>query len=167
MSCFADYLDTYHGMCESHWKPIVSADLAALGSTSRAEPKSLVVLYRRLKTAAPNARVVVLGYPRLFPQTPTINNCSTGAPFTKFTTKAQNWLNDEATALDGVVQHAAVLAGVTYVDTYSALDGHELCQNTASTWVVRAVPSDQQESFHPNSDGQLAMEARLLTALAG
>ena len=158
MSCFSY---PHASSCEADWQATLNADLTALSSASGA--KSLLALYLKIKQLAPGARVVVVGYPRLFPAVPTENSCPTGAPVTKFSTYDQRWLNTGATRLDSVIKAAALKANVTFVDVYNSLNGHELCQSAAPVWLTRATPSDSQESFHPNSLGNAAI-ARVVKA---
>ena len=79
----------------------------------------LVVFYRTIHVLAPNARILVLGYPRFFP---------TSDPATEhFSSQESAWINDRIMLSDDVIHGAVSASGVAqYVDEYNALNGHEL-----------------------------------------
>ena len=112
--------------------------------------------YRKIKAAAPRAKIVVVGYPRLFPRYPgdAQLHCGWLAP------DEQLGLNYLASRLDGTLQAGAKAAGVQFVSTFGAFKGHELC--TGHSW-VHAVLGDGvhnvQYSAHPLLQGQEAMAA--------
>lgn len=118
------------------------AKLATLESTLTS------TVYPAVERAYPNARIVHVGYPRL---TPAPGEPVVGCP----------WLppDDQAAAgatidaLNQTVEEAAEAADVTYVDTSTALAGHELCSD--ASW-VRAIGEESQ--VHPTADGHVAME---------
>lgn len=118
----------------------------------------LVRLYDKIQQQAPNARVVVVGYPRMFPEHPT-----DGSSF--IDPADQRWMNDMARLLNNVTRQAAREAGVEFVDVYNALDGHEI--GTEDPWIndlsfeiENRKPFDMG-SFHPNDEGQKAIAKRV------
>jgi hypothetical protein len=60
---------------------------------------------------------------------------------------------------------AAAATGTTYVDTYAATIGHDMCQNSKVKDVEGLIPTSTAWAFHPNARGQAAMAARILAAL--
>lgn len=132
---------------------------------------ALVQAYEDISSHAPLATIIVMGYPRFFPQNPP-SSCYTGiGPFYFFSSQMA-WMNGEVQYLDTQIQAAvfsAQKAGVNirYVNAYDAFNGHELC--TASPDMNAAVPVNpldplkgvQVHSFHPNLAGneQLAQLA--------
>jgi lysophospholipase L1-like esterase/Flp pilus assembly pilin Flp len=127
---------------------------------------------REVSARAPLARVVVLGYPRFFPDQP--SDPFRLAGLTLLEPASQAWMNAETDHLNRVVAAAAADAGVEYVDVGRAFAGHEL--TTATPWingvdlrteqrdvlpglpVLRApVPVVDASSFHPTAAGQAAL----------
>ncbi len=147
--------------CQSHSKKTVDAAITALGSTDPATKGNLFSAYVALKTAAPAATLVVVGYPRPFPlDLPA--SCPTGLSGKVFTRGDMAWINTEIGRLNTAVAGAAVRAGlrVTYVDTTDAFAGHELC--TASPYLNPArtgTASVLQGNFQPTAAGQRALAA--------
>ncbi len=94
-------------------------------------------VYHDIETAAPSAQVIVVGYPRLFPADyanvgPSCRPVTVG-PNASFSRSEVTLLNAAADHLDRRLREAAGRAGVAYVSTLNALDGHELC--TGDPWV--------------------------------
>ncbi|NUP00869.1 MAG: SGNH/GDSL hydrolase family protein, partial [Nonomuraea sp.] len=121
---------------------------------------SLYKVLGELRARAPRARVIVLGYPRPFPASPTqvVDNLSVAD---------QLWLNGVTRKLNDTVGAVAAeydrgLAGlgapgsVEYVDAYEAFTGHEA--GTPQPYLNGlAVDVDaltvNARSFHPTGDG--------------
>ena len=139
--------------------------------------QSLSQLYEQIGALAPNAHIVVVGYPHLFGKfTGAQCRVGTAAGIEKFYVSKSDarWLNAEADSLNQTVSNAvetAVGAGVdvSFVNPTSAFAGHGLC-DTSTPWIngllfkATAAPipiTDKVESFHPNTDGQNALAALL------
>ncbi|MFZ0159802.1 MAG: GDSL-type esterase/lipase family protein [Kineosporiaceae bacterium] len=121
---------------------------------------SLRTTYTQLKAAAPTARIVIVGYPRLYTATANPALCSdlTGTKLTE--------LDGYARDLDAAAATAATAAGLEYVSMLNVLGGHELC--TASPW-VNAVAMDgaalNVRAGYPTATGQRAMASTLAAYL--
>jgi len=141
--------------CQAKFGKAVDRDLAEIASTNPKDKNTLLSLYRAIRLAAPHARVLVLGYPRLFPLSPPAR-CETGVPARFFEQFDMVWLNGVATSLDQAVREIAESVGFTYVDLYAAFSDHELC--TADPYLNRAIFFPKKSivnwSFHPNVNGQ-------------
>ncbi len=122
-------------------------------------PERLVSTYRAVQRAAPKARLVVVGYPRLFPSR---QGAVTGCPW--LSNSERRALNATADLLNFVIRLSAYRVGARYVDVSRTLAGHELC--TKDSWVfpigVGPVPSYWA---HPTLPGQQAIAARVAPAL--
>jgi lysophospholipase L1-like esterase len=105
--------------------------------------RTLPVAYRRVAAAAPQARVLVATYPRLF----TGHDCE---PLTFFTDAEIAALNATADLLGEVVLAAAAEAGVEGVDVRAAFAGHGVCAPAA---YVNGLILPVDESFHPTAVG--------------
>ena len=107
-------------------------------------PGSLAGLYADIRSHAPNARTVVVGYPRLF------NGIDCNL-LTWFSSAEMTRLNATADLLDAVTAAAASAAGFGFVDPRTAFTGHAVC--SWSPWINNLTwPIDA--SFHPNKAGQ-------------
>ena len=104
---------------------------------------SLDSTYAAIRTRAPHAHVVVLGYPHLFQ--------TQGLCHSALDDAARSAVNTATDALDGVIADHAARAGFDFVDVRTAFTGHEICSN--DTWLHNLTwPLD--ESFHPTAQGQ-------------
>ncbi|WP_040684545.1 SGNH/GDSL hydrolase family protein [Nocardiopsis halotolerans] len=132
--------------------------------------KILTEILGEIHDRAPDARILVLGYPRLFPEEPP------GMYYT-LTKSDQLWLNglaerfnelirDVVYEVDGGVYGARETGSVEYVNTFSALSGHEV--STERAW-LNGIVLDQlgeglrvdRASFHPTAEGQLSIAERV------
>ncbi|MEH0934901.1 SGNH/GDSL hydrolase family protein [Micromonospora psammae] len=104
-------------------------------------PGRLDATYSAIRSRAPNARLIVLGYPRLFET----NYCGLLA----MSTYKRTILNEAADLLATVTADRARAAGATFADTRSWFAGHGVC--AADPW-IRDV-SGVIEAYHPDADG--------------
>jgi lysophospholipase L1-like esterase len=132
---------------------VLQSDSACLSAVNTATAQAKSILPGRLANtfsaianAAPNARVVVMGYPELYD----LNN-SWFCP--GLSTTDRRALNNAADTLDGVIQTAAANAGDSYADVRSNFSGHELC-DFFNEWLHSVSVTDVTESYHPTADGQ-------------
>jgi len=107
-------------------------------------PAKLDATYAAIRSHAPNAQVVVLGYPRPF-----ANRTCSAAPGA--TLAEESGLNGLVDNLDAVIQARAAAAGFTYADPNSYWSGHDVCAATPYTnGYVVLIPTD---SYHPSRAG--------------
>ncbi|MFG1813914.1 SGNH/GDSL hydrolase family protein [Kribbella sp. NPDC049174] len=109
-------------------------------------PGRLNSLYGSIKSKAPSARVVVVGYPRLFNGT----DCNAG---TFFSPTEMTRLNQTADLLNSKVAASASAAGFSFVNPTSAFIGHAVCGSPE--W-INGLSNPVSESYHPNVSGQTA-----------
>jgi hypothetical protein len=124
-------------------------------------------LYEQIKSEpslAPDAQILVLGYPQFFP-TGQATSCRTGlvtgALGDKFQPSDMAWIDSVIKLVDSDIQASAFAAGLTYVDTSDAFAGHQLCQRdpdlndavVGPVLLAAGYPKGVQ-SFHPNVAGQ-------------
>ncbi len=122
------------------------------GLTTTVLPGLLDAVYASVAAAAPNAHVVVTGYPRLF--SPEYGGYLAGSPAELAA------LNALADTLDTVITDAADRAGFQYVDVRARFDGHGA--NAPEPWILGAF---DPQAFHPNADGYKAYTAAVNSAL--
>jgi poly(3-hydroxybutyrate) depolymerase len=125
----------------------------ALGRLAGAGKTSLRRLFAVIHRAAPKARVVVVGYPRLFPAAPPAT-CSAGVPGRRLSARTMRWLDATIDRLDRVLRRAARRARLDYVGPVRAFASHEWC--TADP-LLRA-------GFLPTSAGQTVLAALVAAA---
>ncbi|MDG4799677.1 SGNH/GDSL hydrolase family protein [Micromonospora sp. WMMD980] len=118
-------------------------------------PGRLDATYTAIRERAPNARLVVLGYPRLFET----GFCGLFA----MSSYKRTILNQAADVLNGVTAGRAGAAGATFVDARPYFTGHGVC--AADPW-IRDV-SGVIEAYHPNANGYRYGYLAALTAAIG
>lgn len=105
-------------------------------------PGKLASVYNGIKSKAPNAHVVVLGYPDFYDLS---KNCI-GISQTSRTA-----IDGGIDLLDSIIQTAATTAGFTYGEVRGAFSGHEICDS--NRWLHSVNIWDITESYHPTADG--------------
>lgn len=115
----------------------------------------LVETYRDMKNRAPNARIVIVGYPELFVEEPSdsIGNL--------LFAEDQVWMNEQAGALNDMLRSAAKEAGVEFIDPTEAFRGHGIGSDDPwindLTWGGPGISLVDPGSFHPNAQGHDAI----------
>ncbi|MGW3471765.1 SGNH/GDSL hydrolase family protein [Saccharopolyspora sp. NPDC000995] len=119
-------------------------------------PDKLDTTYANIREGAPNAKVVVLGYPRLNE----LGDC--GIPF--FSDAKRQRINDGADVLAEVISGRAEAAGFTFADTRDAFAGHGVC--SCDEW-INGPSNPLVESFHPDTDGHAKAYLPVLNEITG
>src|SRR3954451_9183106 len=118
-------------------------------------PAALSTLYASIRSRAPNAKVVVVGYPRVFMG----EDCNAA---TWFSPAEETRLNHTADLLDARLSAAASARGFSFVDPTSRFTGHAVCDSTE--W-LNGLSSPVSESYHPNRAGHASGYAPLVSTL--
>jgi len=114
---------------------------------------TLLAVHRR----APHARVVVLGYPRLFE----LGACTGRVP-----DAGRRALIDRGTdRLDDVLGRTATALGARFVDVRGAFAGHGVCAAPGQAWING--PDGGPGAYHPTATGYAAGYLPLLSAVTG
>jgi lysophospholipase L1-like esterase len=120
--------------------------------------QALSTTFAAIAEAAPNAKIFVLGYPSLFPETLPEGGCFSpyGTPNAyPFTNVDVPYLHTVEVALDAAVQTTAANAGLTYVPTFASSFGHTPCAGAAA--YVNGITATEAGVFpgslHPNAAG--------------
>jgi lysophospholipase L1-like esterase len=111
---------------------------------------------------APHAKVVMVGYPSLFPD----SGVGCTSPSVPFAAGDFAYLRDKTKSLNSMIAHRAKLGGAAYVDTYKATIGHDMCQPVGERWIESLAPETPAAPAHPNAQGEQAMAAAVNRALA-
>jgi lysophospholipase L1-like esterase len=115
--------------------------------------------YRRLREHYPQARVVVLGYPYLFPGDPArIGASDCDLILRRVSEKERDGLRKLQDEFTQRIYHAATRAGVEFVSPQAVWNGHEPCGDRGQ-YVNAINPLGPEGSFHPNRAGQRALAA--------
>jgi lysophospholipase L1-like esterase len=107
-------------------------------------PGALSSLYGSIRAAAPTAKVVVVGYPRIFMG----EDCNAA---TWFSPKEEARLNQMADLINSRTSAQASGAGFSFANPTNAFLGHAVCDNPE--W-LNGLSNPISESYHPNRDGQ-------------
>ncbi|MFF2326695.1 MULTISPECIES: SGNH/GDSL hydrolase family protein [unclassified Streptomyces] len=129
---------------------VLSGEATCLSSVSTAVsqmqnslPSRLGSLYGSIRSRAPQAHVVVLGYPRFYQLS---GSCIAG-----LTEKERAAINNASDVLNGVVAKQAANSGFTFSSVVDEFTGHELCSGDA--W-LNSVTIPIYNSYHPKAAGQ-------------
>ncbi len=132
------------------WGDITAAEQYMTGTL----PGALDKLYDAIRAKAPAARVVVVGYPRLFNE----SDCQSLA---RISPGEQADLNDAADLLNATIGARAAAHKFTFVNPTATFTGHAVCD--AVEW-VNGISDPVGESYHPNRAGQDQGYATLVRA---
>ncbi len=130
----------------------VSSDAACIQTVDTARtditttlPAKLDATYAAIKAKAPQAEVIVLGYPRLF------DTASAWCGIAGMTLAKRRALNSGADDLAAVIKARSEAAGFTFSDVRDEFAGRGICASGAYLNGLTVVPP--QNSFHPNRAG--------------
>ena len=123
----------------------VAAIQAGEAQISSSLPGDLSNVLGDIASDAPNARVIVLGYPDLY-------DLSKSSTCIGLSTTDRTDLNQAAGDLDAAIQTAASAHGDAFVDVRPAFAGHNICDS--SPWLHSVNILDVSESYHPTAAGQ-------------
>lgn len=130
--------------------------VAAIDATA---PKVAAVL-NGIHHAAPSARVLVVGYPDLLPNTG--HGCW---PLVPFAFGDVPYLRGIEIDLNQMLARTAAANDAVFVDTYHATIGHDACSSPSVKDVEGLIPASPAYPFHPNRRGQQVMADQVIAAL--
>ena len=136
---FADVLST----CAGGGGAACSAAIdRGLGAIRDALPAKLDAVYAQIARRAPAAKVIVLGYPRLF----------SGSACQPIAAALVSRLNRGATLLRDTIRRRVAAAGerFSFIDATGAFEGHGICGRRP--W-INGLVSPITDSYHPNRAG--------------
>ncbi|MYV46263.1 SGNH/GDSL hydrolase family protein [Streptomyces sp. SID2888] len=119
-------------------------------------PGRLDAVYSAIRSKAPSARVVVLGYPRFYKLGTTL---CLGLSETK-----RSAINGAADYMDAAIAKRAADHGFIFGDVRTTFTGHELCSGDA--WLHSVNWLNISESYHPTAAGQSGGYLPVLTNAA-
>lgn len=131
-----------------------------LAATIDAYAPELDAALQDVRAAAPEAEVLVVGYPALLPESgpgcwPTMAFAPGDVPY----------LRDSEKHLNAVLAEQAAANGATYVDLYAPSIGHDACASPLTRYVEPLVPLNLAAPVHPNARGMRAAARTVETYL--
>ena len=106
-------------------------------------PGQLATLYAAIRTRAPGAVVVVVGYPRIF-------NGEDCNALTWFSPSEESRLNASADLINATTAAQAAAAGFRFANPTAPFVGHAVCDSPE--W-INGLSYPISESYHPNRSG--------------
>jgi lysophospholipase L1-like esterase len=142
--------------CQDHYTAGGPDQLSGrIAATAPRVAAALAEIHRR----APDARVLVVGYPAILPE------AGVGCwPMLPLAWADVAWLRGKEKELDGMLASVAASGGATYVDTYAPSVGHDACELPGVRWVEPLAPVAAAAPVHPNAIGMQAMAALVVSA---
>lgn len=129
-------------------------------ATLRQTTTDLTALLRDVRTAAPSATVLLVGYPRILPATGTCAVLGISAADAASVSGAE-------AALDTALADAAGRADIPYVSARAPSQGHDACAGDQA-WTNGIAPAAGDGIvFHPNARGMAAVGNLVAAAAAG
>jgi lysophospholipase L1-like esterase len=118
-------------------------------------PGKLSTLYASIKSKAPNAKVVVVGYPRIFNG----EDCNAG---TWFSPSEETRLNATADLINSKTSAQASAKGFSFANPTSRFIGHAVCDDVE--W-LNGLSNPISESYHPNKTGHSSGYVQVVSPL--
>ncbi|MEV0637106.1 SGNH/GDSL hydrolase family protein [Streptomyces sp. NPDC050619] len=137
---FADVMTTCVLQSDSSCLSRIDTARAYVDSTL---PGRLDSVYSAIRSKAPGARVVVLGYPHFYQ----LGTSCLGLSETK-----RKAINGAADHLDTAIAKRAANHGFTFADVRTTFTGHEIC--SGSSWLHSVNWLNIGDSYHPTAAGQ-------------
>ena len=123
-------------------------------------PKVAAVL-QGIHTRSPSARVFVVNYAAILPETgsgcwPQVPIAFTDVPY----------LRSVERNLNAMLAQEATANGAQIVDDYTASIGRDACKSSSTRWVEPLVPANAAAPFHPNARGEAGIAAEVVRAVS-
>jgi lysophospholipase L1-like esterase len=118
----------------------------------------LDAVYGAITSRAPSAKVVILGYPRMFSSASCWGTLG-------ITSTERTKANQLADALDQLMRARAAAHGFAYQSAIQPFTGHAVCSSSA--WLNGLNLASTGESYHPNRAGHSQGYAPLVRAVSG
>lgn len=146
--------EPFGAACRDHFQ---RAGRDLLADRIAASAPQVAAALHAIRSRAPMAKVLVIGYPTILP--PVSPGC---APLTA---GDASYLGQTFQALNDMLHIQADRAGVGYVDTARGSLGHDVCQPTGTKWVEGSVATSPAAPWHPNALSMRHTADRVLEAL--
>jgi lysophospholipase L1-like esterase len=121
-------------------------------------PARLDSALQAIRSHAPNAKIVLLGYPELY-------DLSKSSTCIGLSTTDRTALNGAAVQLNTVMGNAAKATSVTFASVISRFAPHEICDS--GSWLNSVNILSISSSYHPNAAGQEQGYEPVFASVAG
>ena len=149
--------DPFGAPCKKHY---TSGGTDKLKAAITATAPKVAADLQGIHATAPNARVLLVGYPVILP------NSGDGCwPEVPIAFGDVPYLRGVEKALNSMLASVAAANNATFVDTYAASIGHDVCQAPGTKWVEGLIPTSPAAPFHPNQLGEQGMARQVLAVL--
>src|SRR6516162_1098407 len=149
--------DPFGSPCKSHY---TSGGTDKLRAKINAAAAKVAADLQGIHADAPNARVFLIGYPVILP------NSGDGCwPLVPIAFGDVPYLRGVEKTLNSMLASVAAANNATFVDTYTASIGHDVCRAPGTKWVEGLIPTSLAAPFHPNQLGEQSMARQVLAAL--
>ena len=149
--------DPFGAPCKKHY---TSGGTDKLKAAITATAPKVAADLQGIHADAPNARVLLVGYPVILPNSG--NGCWPVVPIASGDVPYLRGVEQE---LNAMLATEAAANNATFVDTYTASIGHDVCKGTGVKWVEGLIPTSPAAPFHPNALGEKSMAQQVLAAL--
>ncbi|WCN05045.1 SGNH/GDSL hydrolase family protein [Streptomyces sp. M92] len=132
-----------------------------IGSRIEAVAPRLDAVLDEIRVRSPQARVLLVGYPAIFPDD--------GSACRETVALAEGdfpWLRDRTKQLNTVLARQASLHGAGFADAYGPSVGHDVCRPAGVRW-IEPEETAAAAGFHPNAAGHRSTADAVLAALTG
>jgi lysophospholipase L1-like esterase len=152
----AGFADVLTECAQPGWMSNCNAAIdAAQSYLNNTLPGALSTLYASIKSRAAYAKVVVVGYPRIFQG----EDCNA---FTWFSPSEESRLNQTADLLNSKLSSAASAKGFAFANPTTRFIGHAVCDDVE--W-LNGLSNPISESYHPNRSGHSSGYTPLVSPL--
>ena len=151
------FTDPFGSPCKDHYTSGGTDQLKA--AIDKTAPKVAAVL-KGIHLHAPHARVYLVGYPDILPNTG--NGCW---PVVPVAFGDVPYLRGIEKYLNAMLATQAAANNAHYVDTYTSSIGHDVCQPTGVKWIEGIVPTSPAAPLHPNELGEGGMAKAVEAAI--
>jgi hypothetical protein len=146
--------DPFGAPCKKHY---TSGGTDRLKAAVNATAPKVAADLQGIHADAPNARVLLVGYPAIPP------NSGDGCwPVVPIAYGDVPYLRGVEKELNAMLATEAAANNATFVDTYTASIGHDACESPGAKWVEGLVPTSPAAPFHPNARGERGMATQVL-----
>lgn len=136
-------LDPFSSGCKGDY---VKGGVDELANRIDATAPKIDAVLVEAKKRAPNAKVFLVGYPTILPETG--SGCW---PVVPIIGSDVTYLRTVAKKLNSMLKARAQANGATYIDVATSSIGHDMC--SSSKWVEAIVPTTDAAPVHPNAAG--------------
>jgi len=140
--------------CREHYTNPPAGEESVQDKLARVQDEYIEML-AHVHQAAPNAKVITVGYPAVLPEQGSECNRLSLTELGSITHADVDWLREDVLKqLNSTIQRVTNFFGDRYVDIYSSSVGHDACQPAAEKW-VEGLCGDAADYWPAKLDGTL------------